>query len=1834
MIGVFFLYAGDVFAQPIIKFSANQTTGCGAVQVIFLDSTIATYGIKSWKWDLGGVTSDKQNPGRIYDKAGSYKICLTVTDTKNESSTLCKDNYINIYEKPSPNFLIDKNQGCTPLTVNFTDISKSNNGKIVEWIWDIGGSANVIMTSDPLLPISSTYNFAGQNSMALTIKDEKNCEATISKKDILLINSSPILALQKKFLNSCELPWRVEVTNANADINAKYFWDFGNGQTHNGPIPPIVTYNQKGSYDLKVTVQKGECKDIRVYESFINTNPKKEIKINKSEYCIEEQVAFKDESEVGADSIKWTFGDGSSSLEKSPFHSYKVPGCYQVKLFRWRGNCKDTVIYDCVKVLQKPNPSVKIDNQFTCYVPINIRAIGESNGQYEWTLKGPFMTDTSTQKSAIFVVDSFGSYQLFYTFTNGSGCKVESTKNIEIKKFEANLPRNFVGDCVPYNVVLNDSVISEVPIIEYQWTIGNPPIFTSNSKVPTFKLNSVGVHDTRLIVKNAYGCIDTIYRNGYVQGGTPPTTDFYALPKEECLNVEREYRDSSSSNANFWRWDFGDTQVGFGKNVKHYYSSPGTYDVTLTAMHNGCATSKTYQKIMKVLEPISAYKIEYQCDEPHTIKLQNLSLGADSLYWEIYNGVTRDTIRDSLLNSYTFPKRGDYTLSVYSKNFTTGCEHIRLDTIKIRDLKADYAVSGTKGCMPYEVKLNNKSIDASVYKWVINEIDTLPSDQITYLKSGKFKLPMLLAIDVHNCRDSMTMDSIVYVNDILPKIFSPETVCVPGMAEIINKSIDSFAQITDVKWIFNSDTIENVDSFEVQINKSGLNKIFLKLEDSWGCKDSIAIDAVEGIELKPDFISDTLGCTNADILFLPSGDNVNTSKFKWEIGSIVDSTSVLKHRFQNEGSYDVCLTLFDIRGCENTICKPNWINIRDPKASFSGDPLTEVCPPLLTNFRNNSINAIAYQWDFGDNTGLSFVDDPSHIYTEPDTFDVTLVAIRSEVCKDTLKLDKYVTLLGPRGSFSYEVEGNCLPLTVNFKANSDDYYKYYWDFGNGVIDSSDILSNFEEKKYEYTKPGIYSPKLIISDNNGCARNFSQPDVIVNKLDLNIDKVEDPICSLPAYHTHFNKSVSTSQATNYTWKVSLEQDTTSYLGDKIDMTLNKYGNYNLLLIGKTDNCIDSLLVTNFVNVNAVPKLEFKVNDLLCEENEMKFINESTIDDGTIDKFLWDINGNIYLSKDAFHKFEKEGLKQIQLIGVSRNGCTDTLNRQVEVFENNKSVIPTDTLICIGQNYILKSLKGESNPAESAWFGGGQLLCSNCEFYEVSPQSDTRYTYYLKQKNGCEIQDSFILKVAPEPVPNIILKSDTTLCLNVVSAIEVDQFDSSHKYVWQGIQEEDCINACRGINILPKEDTYFRLRVFNKYGCFSDDSIFVKVEKSVPDFLINDRYICEDNLTVLKAEDIYTHAWYDGSKILCNQCDSVLVNPQKDKFYKVITISSNKCQYEDSVLVHVIKIGSLEAGNDHEICLGEVIILNGEGFGKASWTIDSSEVGSNFITEIKPEKSSFIKLSCLKDECTQEDSLYVTVLLKSVIEGVGDTVCFGDKAELKADGEAFIYEWYKEDKLFIKKQNIVVYPDSSTYMYVVGKRTTCAPDTQQIYIKVHPEIEYKLMEDDFEMYYNTKTKINAEFPDSMDYQYEWFPSNGLSCDDCPEPVMSSLSESVKFTVNVTDKNTGCAIESEVRASLNEECSKNGFYIPNIIDANSYDQYNSYFSVKAAYPEEFLSIMVSDRWGNMVYSSQDINQQWDLKFNGKYLEVGVYTYVVKAICTVSNEEYYFSGDITFIR
>jgi PKD repeat protein len=1837
---LFVLMPCMIWAQPKANFGANETKGCGILQVVFIDSSsVINSNIVSWKWDLGnGLISDKQSPGRIFDKQGSYNICLTVTDASGLSDKVCKNSFINVYAKPEPNFLIDITKGCSPVTANLKDLSMSANGSIKEWIWDIGGSSNVITSLDKNQSISSTYTSMGNYSMSLKIKDEKGCEATISKKDLLQVIKPPAIALQKKIIAFCELPWQLELKNGNIDPNAQYTWIFGNGQQYQGSSPPIVLFNEKKNYDLIIITKKGECVDTSSFKEYVNTNPKNQIEVDKPNYCLGDEVSFKDVSDLGADSIKWNFGDGFSSTAKAPKHTYNLQGCFVVKLFRFRGNCMDTVVYNCVNVIKSSKPQYTIDNQFTCTIPIKVNAKGVTNGTYEWNLKGPNLDLKDTKKETNFTVNQFGKFKLFLNYTNPAGCLHKDSSDIDINKFEAYLPSKNIGGCVPYQVDLGDSIITQVPVTKYDWLVGgNANLFSSTLPKPKFTLKEVGQFDVRLIVTNIYGCKDTVIRSGYVQGGTSPVVDFIAAPIDECLNIERNFSDNSSSNANFWIWNFGDNTGAEGKNSKHLYTTPGIYDVTLIAIHNGCAAVKTKQKLIKVLEPVSNYEIKYQCDDPNTITINNLTLGADSLYWEVFDGIKRDTIRDSILTSYTFAGRGKYTLQIYSKNFSTGCEHVRLDTVIITNPEAKFTPDTLKGCVPLTINMANQSTDALQSKYIIAIGDTLEANIVTYVESGKHNLPMLLITDIHGCQDSFKYDKKIFANSIKAAFKLDDIVCVPKISDLIDISTDSFSTINNYTWYVDNDTFIDDDTLQYNVLKPGNISVKLIVKDEWSCSDSLLIvNAFEAVLLTPNFTSDSLGCSNAPILFSPSGDNLNTKKYYWEFSDgTTDSLAYPKHNFVNEGKYNVCLTLYDVRGCDNKICKDTFVEIKNPKADFNGDPLMETCPPLLTHFTNKSTNAISYEWNFGDNNGLSFVENPAHIYFESDTFDVSLIAIRSDLCRDTLTFKDYVRVLGPRGKFEYEIEGNCVPLKLKFKASTDDYYRYFWDFGNGEIDSSQLLQINDEKIYEYKIPGVYTPKLVVSDALGCKRNFSKDQIIVNDISIDFSIEDSTLCGLPVMPKLKNKSFSSSLATYYNWKIINGIDTSESSSDDPQFNINNFGTYKIELAGKADNCTATLLSTQSIYVYPSPIANFDLPTALnCQYNDVSIVENSSVPIGSILSYDWFANNKSYKDKEIKIKFEKNGLEKIKLIVTSDKLCKDSITKDITILPNKKLIPIEDTLICIGENLLLDPDLVFDNDYNYGWYQENlnDLLCKSCITNKVSPLGTTNYIFEAINNNGCTSYDTVLVTVAPVPPPTIELENDTTLCFGIASILSVKNFNPSFNYNWVGIDESYCIEDCRKVRINASEDKIYIAKVVNQYGCTDFDSIKIVVEKSIPDFLIDEKYICEDGATQLSISNLTTLNWSSQNKILCNDCNTINVNPSKDTYYKATVKSKNNCLYNDSILVKLVLKNSIDAGEDVQLCLGESHLLQSKGLGTAVWMYENQPIGNGSNLSYNPTKSGIYTVSYNKDECTLHDSLYIDVLKKATIEAIGDTICFGDEINVKASGFATKYDWYIDDVKVSSDKQYQYSPKLTASVMVVGSRTTCESDTAIVLALVHPFIDYTLLKNDYSLYFNTKQIIETIGNTNQNYTYNWSPSEGLSCNNCPNPSIDDLKKNTTYSVEVEDVASGCKKEMNIFAKLKEECSPLGYYIPNAILTSSSS--NNIFSISAANPDEFKSIVINDRWGNIVYHSTNINDTWDARLNGLVLESGVYMYIVTAICPETGELFDFAGNVTILH
>ncbi len=134
------------------------------------------------------------------------------------------------------------------------------------------------------------------------------------------------------------------------------------------------------------------------------------------------------------------------------------------------------------------------------------------------------------------------------------------------------------------------------------------------------------------------------------------------------------------------------------------------------------------------------------------------------------------------------------------------------------------------------------------------------------------------------------------------------------------------------------------------------------------------------------------------------------------------------------------------------------------------------------------------------------------------------------------------------------------------------------------------------------------------------------------------------------------------------------------------------------------------------------------------------------------------------------------------------------------------------------------------------------------------------------------------------------------------------------------------------------------------------------------------------------------------------------------------------------------------------------------------------------------------------------------------------------------------------------------------------------------------------------------------------YSWTPATGLSCVNCASPL-ANPTVTTTYTVTITDS-AGCTATLPVTIDVNIPCSD--FTVPNVFTPNN-DGINDDFVINVRNPSSY-SIDIYDRWGKLVYTSNNSSVYWDGRIlNTDYLAPdGVYYYVIKATCFNQNYEH----------
>lgn len=283
---------------------------------------------------------------------------------------------------------------------------------------------------------------------------------------------------------------------------------------------------------------------------------------------------------------------------------------------------------------------------------------------------------------------------------------------------------------------------------------------------------------------------------------------------------------------------------------------------------------------------------------------------------------------------------------------------------------------------------------------------------------------------------------------------------------------------------------------------TGLFRVRLIVEDSNTCniRDTAYLNirvgdlranlAFNPVKLDP---CDSLKYRFDNLSVAPGALPFSSKAFRWDFGdgTIIDSVGLgpVIHSYANAGSYIVKLILLDTGYCNAPDSAVLGISIA-PNVVADFDTPDTGCVPYLASFTNTSIAGQSFEWSFGDG-GTSTLQSPTHLYTNPGTYTIRLIAIDPNTCNVRDTTFQTITVIpNPTANFSTAP----IPPTENTPTtftnlSSADAVRFKWLFGDGQeLETTSRLP----VQHQYVATGTYNACLIAINSSGCADTTCLP----------------------------------------------------------------------------------------------------------------------------------------------------------------------------------------------------------------------------------------------------------------------------------------------------------------------------------------------------------------------------------------------------------------------------------------------------------------------------------------------------------------------------------------------------------------------------------------------------------------------------------------------------------------------------------------------------------------------------------------------------------------------
>lgn len=561
-----------VMPSPTAVFGTLAGVGCTPLN---LDMVNDSYGLPdNYEWNFGdGSTSTTaaatlQHTFYTGTEDTTYTIQLIVS---NECGSDTVTHQVTVLP-PQVNafFNTDNPSGCVPHTINLTQFSQG----VSFSSWDFGdGNLSGAYNPTHTFTAPGTYTVSlfaagcGFDTTTTTVTVHPMPQIDFSSADSVCLNAATLF------------------TNLSTGVSS-INWDFGDG-TSSTLTNPIHHYTVPGFYTVTLSgvSQTYGCMTQISKMIEVKQGPTSQFTLGPNAGCVDLTIQMANTS-TGIVGQVWHFGDGNSSIQTNPTHTFTTAGSYAVQLVVIDPiGCPDTATQ---VVTVHPLPTV----DFTpapvdpCVQPTVIQFTNTSTNAaaYTWNF-GNGLTSTLTHPSSNY--QQAGDYSVSLVATSVHGCVDSIRKTVSSYQMPTAsflLPTDSI--CVRKTVQFNAAFQFADSLL---WYLGDGTVLNGNPVEVAF--SNSGNYPVTLIAYGDGGCNDTVASNGSITVLQQPTAHFSYenITGSDPASGIVQFTNLSSL-ADFYSWDLGNGTVTSEENPIEQYEQDGDFQVMLIATTlYGCA---------------------------------------------------------------------------------------------------------------------------------------------------------------------------------------------------------------------------------------------------------------------------------------------------------------------------------------------------------------------------------------------------------------------------------------------------------------------------------------------------------------------------------------------------------------------------------------------------------------------------------------------------------------------------------------------------------------------------------------------------------------------------------------------------------------------------------------------------------------------------------------------------------------------------------------------------------------------------------------------------------------------------------------------------------------------------------------------------------------------------------------------------------------------------------------------------------------------------------------------------------------------------------------------